>query len=245
MVRVAGNFASLLSYLSAYPMAYYLAPALTLLVKSEERVQQICPFSDTASHTKSIILKWGYTLMITLGFCLCFFSTFSNLGSNDLLISILMNWFKIYSSVLAIQTFDTVYRSTSMHFLILTKQFDKLERKKDKFEFLTCLKEQFDLIQKGFGSYLLSQFSFLTFSFILLSYDFMIRLMLYSSYGYSTKFCMDQAGIMIVMLTNLFKMVMIAYSAYWMKTAVEDIRFKLMEERETCQDENELKVNLK
>ena len=55
---------------------------------------------------------------------------------------------------------------------------------------------------------------------------------------------MDQAGILIVMITNLFKMVMIAYSADWMKTAVEDIRFKLMEEREACKDENELKVNV-
>ena len=184
--------------------------------------------------------------MISLGVCLSFVSTFSHLESHDLLICILMNGFKIYGSVLTIQTFDTVFRSVSMHFLVMVKQFVKIEGGKDRFEFLTCLKEQFELIQKGFGSYLLFQFSFLTLSFILLSYDFMIRLLLYSSgmvQWSTTNYYLDQAGIMIVMLTNLFKMVMMAYSADWMKTSVEDVRFKLMEEREACRDENEIKVN--
>ena len=50
LVRSGGNIISLLHYLSAYPMAYYLAPALSLLAKSEKRVQQISSFSDTTSQ---------------------------------------------------------------------------------------------------------------------------------------------------------------------------------------------------
>ena len=51
LVRNTGNYLALLHYLSAYPMAYCLAPALTLLVKSETRAQNISPL--TAKQQKN------------------------------------------------------------------------------------------------------------------------------------------------------------------------------------------------
>ena len=241
VVRISGNFGIFLHYLSAFPVAYYLAPALTLLAKAEAKVQQISPFSDKTSKTKIILLKWGYTLAISIGYSLSLGSLLTVLSSYDRIICALMLGFKIYSSVLAIQTFDTVYRSVSIHFIVMVNQFRTIKDPQNKFRYATCIKEQVDLIQKGFGCYFLSQYAFLTVTFVLYSYDVLLKFMIAVD---KTFLYINITGTVLVIMARLAKIVMIAYSVEWMKEAVDGVRSQLMEQRELCTAESDVKVKL-
>ena len=155
-----------------------------------------------------------------------------------------MHGFKMYSTVLTIVTFDTLYSSISMHLTIMVKQFNKIQGTNTKLEFVGCVKEQIDLVQSGFGCYLLCQFTFLTFNFILQSYDFLIQWMVDSSNSSKTEFICRQVGLLTIILANLLKMVMIAIAAGWLVAATNGIRTSLVDERQLCKNEEYVKVRL-
>ena len=154
-------------------MAYYLALALA-------RVQQISPFSNITSNFHVLLLTWGYSVAIRLGFSLSPASNFSLefLSFYSLLASIVMNVFKIYMSVLTIQTFDTVYWSVTIHFLVIyiylsiTNPIQYRERwitNLDRVgEFFSFLFSYFHILFKSFQNrflftYIITEYSFIFF----------------------------------------------------------------------------------
>ena len=153
-----------------------------------------------------------------------------------------MHGFKMYSMVLTVLTFDTVYRLVIMHLMLVVEQVGKNKEAKTKLEIVGCVKEQVDLVQRGFGCYLLSQFTFLTFNFILQSYDFLILWMANNSFSTMIKFYLYQAGLLTIIMSNLLKMVMIAYSSELLKAGSDSIRQSLAEEREISENEKLVKV---
>ena len=153
-----------------------------------------------------------------------------------------MHGFKMYSMVLTVLTFDTVYRLVIMHLMLVVEQVGKNKEAKTKLEIVGCVREQVNLVQSGFGFYLLSQFTFLTFNFILQSYDFLIQWMVDNRNSTTIKFYLYQTGLLTTLMTNLLKMMMIAYSSEWLKAETDSIRQNLVEERSISKNEEDVKV---
>ena len=228
----ACNFGPLLSYISSYAIAYNLSPVLTEMVNIDTRIQLITPLPDSNNDIWLTLLKWGFTATTSLGFILIFVSTYPLLNSIQLTQSSMMFSFKILNACFLIQTFDTLFIFITKRFLITVKQINKIDQTNKRFEFVTCIREQFDAIQKGFGYYFLYQFGVLTFVFILFSYSFMTSLLYFGNSLFHMETCVYLTGTAIVMMTNLLKMSALAFAAEWMRDAVEHLKFRLMEYRE-------------
>ena len=161
------------------------------------------------------MVKWGYSLTVCIGYIITIVSGYQSISFDDkiLLMNILMNGFKVYSTVATIFTFDTIYGDITIHLIVMLKQFSTIENMEARLEFASCIREQFELIQSGFGFYLLSQLPFLTLNFILQTYDLLIQWMVDINNSY---FSLYQAALVIILLANLVKMVMIVYCAVWL-----------------------------
>ena len=115
----------------------------------------------------------------------------------------------------------------------MVKRFDDTTNKKDKLVLVACMKTQFVSIQNGFGDYFLLQFSFVTFAFVLFSYNFVIQLMYLGKPSIASS--INIFGTLIVIITNLLKMAFIAFSAEWITEIVLQFHNRLVEEKEKCQ----------
>ena len=164
-VLIAGNIGSLLSYGSYFVVAYSLAPALTKLVDIDKQIQLLTPFYNFQSDFKVLFLKWGFTVATSLGYCLMLVSILPYLSSLSLIRTTMVYSLKIVYAVVSIQTIDTLFISVTRRFLNTSKKFNNRKETKENLRFAACIREQFQEIQNGFGSYFLSQISILTFMF--------------------------------------------------------------------------------
>ena len=233
LVITVGNCGFLLAYTATYRMAYKLVPSLTTFVSSHKEAQTICYLPTTKATQMSNIMKWFYTVATTAGFILLAFSNYLYSPSSNLVLAILMYSFKIIMAVFVIHTFDTLYKVITMEFQQMVKRFDDTTNTKDKLVLVSCMKTQFSTIQNGFGDYFLLQFSFVTFAFVLFSYNFVIQLMYLGKPSIAS--CINIIGTLIVIITNLLKMAFIAFSTEWITGVVLQFRNRLVEEKEKCE----------